>query len=532
MNDSIQATLSSFLPDPTSRAQKASTRSAGYSDERLLAALRANGAPILAISQTPRSARLGQCVRVHHPNGDYVFERIPQSDGRGEEWVCSRVRRFAFARVRASHGLTVRMTDASPSEALAIPVARVAVDTIEVDTALSGVASGAHPIEVAWPGGALRLRAIAMQEGTTHVLRVVRESTEDYRRWEEEVTRLAHPNTAVGRPSYAGIWDLFRRAGYFGLSGKDSTQFTALEQSFLSVSERMRHAPHLACQTTYTDLDRVEASITMLKTFSHAWFVYQLAREKRRPLHLSGHRPLYELYNRATEHTRRDPDLRYHVIHIQREGSPFTKLIHRDFTRRHEDGANSAVVGFHAFEGRCEASSTVPSSRFAIGEATVDERAEFFRTLEALRPRAYCEAQDLVPERFDLEELKRTWKDAGLRRERFLLVARRGVRAVAAALVESADDGLHLFGLLDCVRVFPLAEDGAEAYEDLLDRAARFYAERGKKKFVFFDEWNLEPTHRHAGFESLGLADTVITSAETLGAFLEGVLVATSPRES
>ena len=86
-------------------------------------------------------------------------------------------------------------------------------------------------------------------------------------------------------------------------------------------------------------------------------------------------------------------------------------------------------------------------------------------------------------------------------RERTVLVATENGTAVAAAILEAGEDGLHLFGLLDCVRLFPLVAGGERRFNDLLRAAGAWYEGLGKTKFVLFDEWNTEvdaglrPTH-------------------------------------
>src|SRR5262249_37440588 len=144
------------------------------------------------------------------------------------------------------------------------------------------------------------------------------------------------------------------------------------------------------------------------------------------------------------------------------------------------------------------------------------------------RPQAYAEALDLVPERFDLEAIGEEWASKDFTRRRRLLVARRFGVPVAAAVLESADDGVHLFRLLDSVRLFPLATGGVAA---LAAQASSFYLAMNKRSFVVFLEDDTSvPPGLPSGYEDLGLADYVILSAEHLHELLEHVYAVTAPR--
>jgi hypothetical protein len=112
-----------------------------------------------------------------------------------------------------------------------------------------------------------------------------------------------------------------------------------------------------------------------------------------------------------------------------------------------------------------------------------------------------------------------------------VLVARDRHCALAAAIVETADDGLHLFGLFDSVRLFALSSGGERAYGALLAAAQRWYGSMEKGSFVAFLEDGVEIQPKAlAGAEDLGLADFVVLSSEHLPELLEHVYEITAPR--
>ena len=89
------------------------------------------------------------------------------------------------------------------------------------------------------------------------------------------------------------------------------------------------------------------------------------------------------------------------------------------------------VIRFRAMESTRVI--TAPRNGARVREATPEDRAQFFAALPKLRPQAYLEAFDFVPERFDLKGIRERWGQAGFSRERELLVAHEDGRLVAAA---------------------------------------------------------------------------------------------------
>jgi hypothetical protein len=169
-----------------------------------------------------------------------------------------------------------------------------------------------------------------------------------------------------------------------------------------------------------------------------------------------------------------------------------------------------------------------------VGTPTADERARFFAQVASTRPVAYREALDLVPERFDLLNAKAQWGEAGLGRERTLLVARQGGQPVAFAVVESAQPGLNLFNVLDGVRLVSLVDDSLPEAQDamvaLLAHAADWYRARGRKVFVHYVESENVMYVERAALADLGEGKLWVISANLLPEFLEHLHESTTPR--
>jgi hypothetical protein len=169
-----------------------------------------------------------------------------------------------------------------------------------------------------------------------------------------------------------------------------------------------------------------------------------------------------------------------------------------------------------------------------VGAPTGEERARFFERVASTHPEAYREALDLVPERFDLETTRTGWGDAGLSREREMVVARHEGRAVAFAVFESAQPGLNLFNVLDGVRLVPLTDDASPEVQDafvaLLCHAAEWYRARDRKVFVHYVEATCVEYAERVSLADLGEGKLWVMSARLLPEFLEHLCESTTPR--
>ena len=197
---------------------------------------------------------------------------------------------------------------------------------------------------------------------------------------------------------------------------------------------------------------------------------------------------------------------------------------------RSVDSGLACVHPFHALEMDVPSKPPATLADAGIAPATAPEVASFLASIERSRPWAYREAFDLVPERFDLRSVSQLWTDAGFKRERDLLAAHDGSRLLAVALVESADPGLHLFNLLDVVRLYALVPGGEARFPALLDAAAAWFGLRGRSSFSCLLEEGTPGCAAHLAARDLGPGNATILSSELLPSFLEHVSEVTAPR--
>ena len=189
----------------------------------------------------------------------------------------------------------------------------------------------------------------------------------------------------------------------------------------------------------------------------------------------------------------------------------------------------AACVPLHAYEiatgppvAAAGRAVTVPAGPAIVNDA--------LRRIGNVRPRAYVEALDLTPDRFVLSAVAARWEPLGLWRRREAIVAYDQNEPVAIALVEGASDGLHLFGLFDLVRLWPLAPGGTRTYPMLLEAARRWYRDRGKQKCVLFLEDSGAREIAPLGLRDLGPAQTCVFSSGLVAEFLDFLDEATALR--
>jgi hypothetical protein len=352
----------------------------------------------------------------------------------------------------------------------------------------------------------------------------------DASRWNQVVGGVLNPTTRLGATWSEDSWDLYASSGYFSLSGKSGPHFATLKARFASVTRKLDAAPGIGCQVVWPSERGIEASLSLLKVYQHTWFGYQMAKLPGTPSNATtGRQVLRDIHLRAYEHAQADPNLRWTMALVQ-SSARWSKLVHFDLPQRYTDSGMAAVLDFHAFELEIPDRLPAPGDTAALGTASLAEVGQVLEALQWRRPWVYREALDLVPERFDLAEVRGGWSAAGLHRERALLVTRQGGRVTAAALLEAADPGLHLFNLLDVTRLYAITPSGGNAFSALLEAAAAWYRERGRTVFTCLLEEGSIPNSGRLSPRDLGRGSLTLLSTELLPSFLEHVTEVTAPR--
>lgn len=359
------------------------------------------------------------------------------------------------------------------------------------------------------------------EEGVAR-MSVTHYSWRDESRWNRLIARTLYPTTQGGEERVEDVWDLYKESGYFNLSGKAPEQFDPLKQSYEKVDIQGASVPGLFCHAVFPSERGIEATVSMMRVYRSTWMLHQIAKRRGAP-----RRILRDVYTRAFEAARFDPGLGFVVSYMDAH-VPWNKLSHFAFASRHVESGNAVVLPFHFWEVNTSDRAPYVPHPPEVTPATPREIATLFRHIRQSRPDCYSDALDFVPEQVDLSSVARKWNQAGFRRERNVLVARRGNTPVAAAIVECGETGANLFRLVDNMRLFALEPGGDGAFVSLMSAARAWFRERDKEAFAYFQE-DEDPGPLEAGrLRDLGDGCLWIIAAALLQDFLDHVFEVSS----
>ncbi|MFY0563714.1 hypothetical protein ACN28E_07700 [Archangium lansingense] len=319
-------------------------------------------------------------------------------------------------------------------------------------------------------------------------LQVVPRTPVDEARWVQLVSQALCPSTRGAEQVLEPLWELLVDSGYFNLAGKTTEHFEELRTSFLETGRHAARLPRLFCQTVWPSERGLEATLSSVKPYRDSWLVHQLAKRPGKPaVDVPPGQILRDVHVRTLEHAQSDPHFRWLIAYTE-STVPLMERVHHAYAREHEASGEALVMPVRLMHVSCDEPSGLPDNGFELGPARPEEKTQLAEEIARTRPACYVDALDLTRERMDLRHTMETWHEAGLERERQVLVARRDGVAVAAIILELGQPGTNLFRLLDTARLFPLALEGPDAYVALLDAAREWYARRGRSAFVFLRE--------------------------------------------
>ncbi len=309
-------------------------------------------------------------------------------------------------------------------------------------------------------------------------------SGQDAARWLKLCEARLFPSTRRGA---AEVWSVYRSSGYLELSHTLEGAFDHLRSAYVNASRALSSAPDLGCQATWPADGPPKATVTNLRLTPSCWFSYHLAAQPDESLSARSVQVLRDLYCQYIEHCLATPGPRWQMAYVQ-HSAHWSMRVHVDIPRRYVAHREAWVQDFRALEVRTVGRAAAPNQRFAARRAHPSEREQALSRLATKLSPIYYEALDYAPEHFFLEAFKAEWARHGLERDRELLVAYDGDGPCAVGVVECAEPGLHLFGLLDTLRLYALTEGGVRAFPSLLDLAREWFRERGRRSFCYLEE--------------------------------------------
>lgn len=478
-------------------------------------------------------------MRLDHSfvSDDHLVTALPSS--------IVRLRRRWLRRAPVSSPVSVSFAQSGPPEIVSGRVRDLSYQGIafEVDSPAAWLVPGAviERLHVSGETGngatiAAEVRSIvpALSGGCVYGLELLPLARNEARRYVQLVDDHLHPGTRTGSDWADHMWDLYTRCGYFNLSGKEPGDFHQRRRAFVSAAKQIDNTPQVGCHVVWPYADRaagVGAALSALKMYSGTWLGFQMAKLKGDIDGTPSRKVLRELNLRVYEHIQRDPGVAWVMGYLQTKRA-WSALVHLELPRRFVPTGEAAVVRFTALEIAVDLLWRLDDS-VQVGAAAAAEVASLLRVIARMRPRAYCEALDLVPERVDLAANKRAWNNIRFERERAILVARRNGVAVAAAVAELGAEGTHVFGLQDLVRPYSIADGGEACFPHLLQEAKEWFRDRGKKRFVCFLEEGLTLSDAiREQMVNLGDADMTLLAAHRVPELLEHLYEVTAPRSS
>lgn len=329
---------------------------------------------------------------------------------------------------------------------------------------------------------------------------------ENRRRWIRMVEEQLCPSTCTSEKFTESLWELFSRSGYFNLAGRSTAYFDEIKKNFESLAHRSTLIPQLVCQTVWPSERGAEGTASFLKGYRYTWLGHQVARRPGKPPPgvTDPGQILRDLYLRGIEHMQSDLDFRWIMAYVEPTVQWIEKA-HLRFVPRYQDSGEALAMPLRMMNANCDEPSGQSSEAMGgpldIGPATAEELALLCETVRRTRPPCYGEALDLVEDRIEMKAIRTAWNRYGLERERQVLVARQNGWPLAAAVLELGQLGTNLFRLLDAARLVPIDPDGKRAYVALLDAARTWYADRGRRSFLYLredDDWSYaEPARLH-----------------------------------
>lgn len=347
--------------------------------------------------------------------------------------------------------------------------------------------------------------------------------------WVDELEPLLHPTTFLS-PAATELWDLYAESGYFRLSDKEPPEFAPLHRAFARQRARLARHPEVGAHFGREVAGQLQAAVGQIETWTGSWLIFQGARRSSgRPLAAAGDDILRDLYMHAYEHVAARAEARYLISYVQ-DVARFSRLCQHDLGVRLAQLGVASVSPFRAIELRVDdMNAPAAPPGIAVARASAAERELLASAIALARHPIHVDAMGLGGRRLELGTVAGRWRAAGLQRAREVIVARdRGVTE-AALVLDAADDGAHLFGLLDVARFVPMSSAARSYLPLLLAEAARWYARLRKQKFVYFEEGDGLPDLLHPGARDLGLAHAVVIPVELLPEQIEHVFEITAP---
>lgn len=337
-------------------------------------------------------------------------------------------------------------------------------------------------------------------------------------RWHALVDELLHPDVCEA-VSPGVLWRAYARSGYFNLSGKEPNDFSDQNRTFRNAQTLLNRCRSIGASFGAGRVGSPEAFCHHVEVWPNSWLFYQLCRlPDARALSTADDGVLLSLYERAYAAVERRPDACWFVTYTQANAG-FSRLVHYQHARRHPSATDICVIPFEALE--ISGVDAFPPPVAITRDAERDELDVVIRAAQRILPSAYLAAAALTSTALHLDGLRERWKLAGLCRDRQVLIAEHNGIIKAAAILDFASAGVHLYGLINQAHLVALDMEGNACFDALLAAAHQRYTQRGHANFVYFKDPTAAPPGESIRHRSLGHANASVFHRRHIGDFLE-----------
>jgi hypothetical protein len=341
--------------------------------------------------------------------------------------------------------------------------------------------------------------------------------------WREHVEGLQFPETLRPEPNPERLWRAYADSGYLQIGGKSSAAFVRGKAAFSRAQRLLARSPGVGALFTGGPSAHPEAYVHQVQCWPRSWLLFQLCRlPKGRSLGTSDDGILLRLYEHCYAFVL-GAGAQWMVAYTHSSDTAYTHRLHCEHART-LSAQEGCVLPFEAVEitGVREPAA---AGGALVSPATPAELAAAQRALETRYPAPYLAAMALDRDDLGTSALGSLWQGSGLERGREVLVARRNGRARAAAILDLASPGLHVYGLLDKVRLVALEAGGQQEFECLLAAAQRRYAATGHTSFVYFRDLDAPALTSRVVHTSMGQANISVVARAAAASFLEHVFL-------
>jgi hypothetical protein len=308
----------------------------------------------------------------------------------------------------------------------------------------------------------------------------------DSAEWQVFARRYTHPHVDSEQHAASEVWDVYTKSGYLHISAKTPEAFATVKANFERCHDKLIASPALGARFLWRTTDgQAIASYSMVRSYAKSVFALQLAKVPGKEF--DGVRDtdvLRELLSKEVEYVLGADELRYRITYAA-PGVKFSRLFTHEFARSLRSTSAVDIRAMNCYE--------LPVSHqvgLAGREPTIapclQPPLELLEWLGEMRPFIYRDAYDYAAETPFPRAAKR-WHDVGLQRERFFLTLH-SEAGTAVAVVETADQGIHLYDFLNSARIFVIEGDSPYLMAAMLRQVNAFFAKRGNERFILFDE--------------------------------------------